>query len=205
MLQDLWDVSPAALPFVRQFSGNPSRYPWEDDEGVVHENDQGSRALGHHAALRAVQRQLQPGELVLAYLDATCCKRNCGHARTRVHKCGATTRLIERCESQILSSLLCGEGGHCPRNVRTSRSWVVFWGRVVFWAMMILSMLIWRGHIKFTGRCSSASPESPTSNQRGHCASALCQCQGVKTLRVVRPELVAQFAAAHDAGLWNCL
>ena len=71
MLQALWDVSPAALPFVRQFYGNPSRDFWEDDEGVVHEIDQGEGgeqgdplmpllfSLGQHAALRAVQRQLQ--------------------------------------------------------------------------------------------------------------------------------------------------
>ena len=34
-----------------------------------------------------------------------------------------------------------------------------------------------------------------------HCASARANY----SLRVVRPELVAQFAAAHDAGLWRCL
>ena len=61
---------------------------------------------------------------------------------------------------------------------------------------MILFMFTWRGHIMHTGRCSSASPESPTSNQRGHWANC--------SLRVVRPELVAQVAAAHGAGLWSC-
>ena len=30
MLQGLRDVSPAALPFVKQFYGSPSRYLWED-------------------------------------------------------------------------------------------------------------------------------------------------------------------------------
>ena len=34
-----------------------------------------------------------------------------------------------------------------------------------------------------------------------HCASAKANY----SLRVVRSELVAQFAAAHDAGLWSCL
>ena len=41
MLQVLLDVSPAVLQFVRQFQNNPSGNLWEDDEGVVHEIDQG--------------------------------------------------------------------------------------------------------------------------------------------------------------------
>ena len=35
MLQGLHNVSPASVPFVRQFYGTPSRYLWEDDEGVI--------------------------------------------------------------------------------------------------------------------------------------------------------------------------
>ena len=43
MSQGLRDVSPAALPLVRQVYGNPSRHMWEDGEGTVHEIDQGKR------------------------------------------------------------------------------------------------------------------------------------------------------------------
>ena len=73
--------SPGCLPFVRQFYGNSSRYLWEDDEGVVHVIDQGEGgeegdplmpllfSLGQHTAQKAVQWQLQLGELVFAHMD----------------------------------------------------------------------------------------------------------------------------------------
>ena len=41
MLQGLCDVSPSAVPSVRQFYGSPSRYLWENDSGEVHDIDQG--------------------------------------------------------------------------------------------------------------------------------------------------------------------
>ena len=81
MLQGLLDVSPPAVPFVRQFYGTPSRYLWEDAEGLVHDIDQGEGgeqgdpmmpllfSLGQHPALCAVQRQLQRDELIFAFLD----------------------------------------------------------------------------------------------------------------------------------------
>ena len=55
---------------------------------------------------------------------------------------------------------------------------------------------------KLTGRCPSASPESPTSNQRGHCFYIVASARANLSLWVVRPALVAQFAAAN---LWSCL
>ena len=47
MLQGLCDVSPSAVPFVRQFHGSPSHYLWENDIGEVFEIDQ---SLGLHNA-----------------------------------------------------------------------------------------------------------------------------------------------------------
>ena len=69
------------LPFVRMFYSSPSRYLWEDQEGVVHTIDQGEGgeqgdplmpllfSLGQHGALEAVQRSLRDGERMLAHLD----------------------------------------------------------------------------------------------------------------------------------------
>ena len=69
------------LPFVRQFYGAPSTYLWQDDAGGVHEIHQGEGGeqgdalmpalfcLGQHSALVAVQRQLQPDERLMAFLD----------------------------------------------------------------------------------------------------------------------------------------
>ena len=47
MLQGLCDVSPSAVPFVRQFYGSPFRYLWEDDSGEVHDTREkvASRAI----------------------------------------------------------------------------------------------------------------------------------------------------------------
>ena len=69
------------LPFVKLFYGAPSQNWWEDDEGVVHEIDQGEGgeqgdalmpllfSLGQHNALHAVQERLLPNERIFAFLD----------------------------------------------------------------------------------------------------------------------------------------
>ena len=71
----------AALPFVRVFLGQPSRYLWEDESGMVHTICQGEGgeqgdalmpllfSLGQHAALEAVHRRLMEGERLFAFLD----------------------------------------------------------------------------------------------------------------------------------------
>ena len=70
-----------ALPFVRSFYGQPSRYVWEDELGEVHHINQGEGgeqgdalmpllfSLGQHAALEAVKARLLPGERLFAFLD----------------------------------------------------------------------------------------------------------------------------------------
>ena len=69
------------LPFVLQFYGHPSTHLWEDEEGVVHEIQQGEGgeqgdpfmpalfALGQHQALEAIQGSLQQSEILMAFLD----------------------------------------------------------------------------------------------------------------------------------------
>ena len=69
------------LPFVMLAYGQQSRYLWRDDEGTCHEVLQGEGgeqgdalmpalfSLGLADALREAQAQLQPNELVIAYLD----------------------------------------------------------------------------------------------------------------------------------------
>ena len=83
MLEGLHSVpgGAEALPFVRMFYGQPSRYLWEDNSGTVHTIHQGEGgeqgdvfmpllfSLGQHGALAAVQRQLHASEKMFAYLD----------------------------------------------------------------------------------------------------------------------------------------
>ena len=141
-------------------------------------------SLGQHAALRAVQRQLQTGELVFAYMDdihvittpdrvlavynllPTELRR---HARIRVrvgktqvwNKSGVRPGGFDTIDRVArLSSQLCGE----PTECQGIRVLVCPLGHDEFV----------HAHLESThpkqGRCSSASPESPTSNQRGHCS-----------------------------------
>ena len=81
MLESLAQVSGgiAVLPFVRVFHSSPSAYLWED--GTVHTIRQGEGreqgdasmpllfCLGQHAALEAIQRELNPNEKLFAFLD----------------------------------------------------------------------------------------------------------------------------------------
>ena len=83
MLRGLHSVPLAnrSLPFVRLFYGQPSQYVWHDDHGRHHlisqaeGGEQGDPlmpalfSLGQRAALQAIQRRLNPTELLLAYLD----------------------------------------------------------------------------------------------------------------------------------------
>ena len=69
------------LPFVRMFYGQASQYIWHDRTGHPHLISQGEGgeqgdplmpalfSLGQRAALQAIQEQLHPNELLLAYLD----------------------------------------------------------------------------------------------------------------------------------------
>ena len=83
MLRGLADTPTAhkLLPFVMLAYGRQSTYLWTDDAGRTHQVLQGEGgeqgdalmpalfSLGMARALRQAQEQLQPGELVVAYLD----------------------------------------------------------------------------------------------------------------------------------------
>ena len=96
MLQGLMAVPAAnrSLPFVRMFYGQPSEYVWHDDQGHDHiitqaeGGEQGDPfmpalfSLGQKGALQAIQRQLHPTELLLAFLDDIYAVVMPGRART---------------------------------------------------------------------------------------------------------------------------
>ena len=81
------DVANGALPFVRQFYGQPSAYFWDDEMGdtqVIPQGEGGEQGdplmpllfcLSLHRALVAANARLQEGESLFAFLDdvyATC-------------------------------------------------------------------------------------------------------------------------------------
>ena len=67
--------------FVPLFYSSPSKYLWEDDEGVrhtIHQGEGGEQGdalmpllfcVGQHAAHEAIQRGLNPDEKLFAFLD----------------------------------------------------------------------------------------------------------------------------------------
>ena len=81
MLQGLLHTVNSCLPFVRLWYAQPSEYVWHDGHGqpqILTQAEGGEQgdplmpalfSLGQHAALTAVQRSLQPGETLYAYLD----------------------------------------------------------------------------------------------------------------------------------------
>ena len=227
MLQALQDVSAAALPFVRQFYGNPY------DEGVVHEIDQGEGgeqgdplmpllfSLGQHAALRAVQRQLQPGELVFAFLDDI-------YVITTQDRISAVYNLLQAelwrhariwvhdGKTQVWNKFGVRSRG-CDTIDRAARAtnpeFTSVWRELALptecQGIKVLGCPLGHddsvhAHLEKTHQAHRTLlqriPRVPDVQSAWalllHCASARAN----DSLRVV-----AQFAAAHDAGLWSCL
>ena len=177
-------------------------------------------SLWQHAALRAVQRQLLPGELVFAYSDDIYVISTQDrflavynllqaelwrHARIRVHdgktqmwnKSGARPRGCDTIDRAARATnpefTTVWRGSALPTDCQGSRSWVVLWAMIILFALII----------KLTRRCSGASPESPTSNQRGHCSR-------IVPVRIIHcgwwgQSWLLNLPAAHDASLWSCL
>ena len=85
---DSMDQGEKLIPFLLQFYGHPSTHLWEDEEGTVHEIQQGEGgeqgdplmpvlfAMGQHQALQGVQDSLQPTETLMAFLDDVCVLSN---------------------------------------------------------------------------------------------------------------------------------
>jgi len=81
MLEELSDVAPELVPFVSLFYSEQSTYLWQDDSGAVFDipqaegGEQGDPlmpalfSLGIRRALAAVGERLDPGDLLVAFLD----------------------------------------------------------------------------------------------------------------------------------------
>ena len=222
MLQGLCDVSPSAVPFVRQFYGTPSRYLWEDDSGEVHDIDQGEGgeqgdplmpmlfSLGQHNALRAVQVRLQEGELIFPYLDdvyivcspervsAICAilqEELWRHAGIRIHH--GEMQVWNRSGNRPVVCDVVWRGGGEPAHQ----------------GIMILGTPL--GHEDVRAQLEHIVDEHNVLLERipslpdVQSAWALLlhwhNARANYALPVIRPELTRHFAQAHDAGLWRCL
>ena len=91
---------------------------------------------------------------------------------------------------------VCGQGQRFLLPNRASRCWVALWGHVDFVRAQLEAT---------TAHCFKQSRACPISSQHGlccfHCASPRANCQ----LRVLRIDVVEQFARTHDARVWQCL
>ena len=146
MLEGLMNVEGGgqAIPFVRSFNGSPSSYLWEDSSSITHTIPQGEGgeqgdplmpllfSLGQHAALQAIDSDLNDNEFLFAFLDdvyiATTADRvgevcRCGrridkfgHHRASCARAGVLGRRGFALESAI--ARVCREaGGRVTQNV----------------------------------------------------------------------------------------
>ena len=240
MLGALRDVEGGsqALPFVRLFHGQPSRYLWEDSVGVVHLVDQGEGgeqgdammpllfSLGQHAALQAVQGRLDAGERLMAFLDdvyvATPTPDRVGpiyttldvdlyrHARIRIN--GGKTQVwnaagirpracdeVERIAQEADPTARVWRGSHLP---------LVQQGITVL-GTPLGSVEFVQAHLQKTlADHDTLLSRIPLLDDTQSAWALLLHCAGSRAnylLRVIRPELVRNFAEGHNAGLWRCL
>ena len=237
MLEALFEVTggSAALPFVRLFYGQPSRYLWDDQFGVVHNVDQGEGgeqgdammpllfALGQHAALEAVQRRLLEGERLFAFLDDV-------YVLTTTIRVGDVYRALQE---ELFR--------HCRIRIHVGKTQVWNAAGIRPPACDMLERIaqasdsearVWRGSEVPTSERGVRMLGTPLGHDDNvHLTRTLAQhdvllsriplvedvqsawslllhCAGARAnflLRVVRPDLVHRFATGHNQGLWNCL
>ena len=235
MLEGLHSVpgGAEALPFVRMFYGQLSRYLWEDEEGTVHVigGEQGDVlmpllfSLGQHAALEAVQRHLRQNEKMFAYLDdiyILTTPDRVGevyyllqdalflHAHIRLHSGKTQVWNKSGTRPQACDAL--------ERVARTVNPRAVVWrgSQLLAHEQGIKVLGTPMGHPAFV----AAHLERTTAEHQvlldriPHVPDVqsawllLLHCASARAnylLRVVSPEQVQEFAGNHDTRLWACL
>ena len=223
-----------ALPFVRMFYGDPSSYWWEDDGGVSHRIRQGEGgeqgdalmpllfALGQHAALEAVQRQLRVGERLFAYHDdiyvvsppdrvgaiyAILQHELFTHAGIRVH--GGKTQVwnmagirpaacdvLEQIAQAADPTAVVWRGSDVPTRDQDTGSTVGPPGL----CFRPLERTI-AEHAVLLERIPLVPDVQSAWLLLVHCA----QARATYLLRSLQPSLSEEFARSHDSGMWGCL
>ncbi len=231
MLQSLSELPEASsiLPFVMLFYGQASGYLWENAAGEVHTvrraegGEQGDAlmpmlyALGQHRALEAINARLHPGERMFAFLDDLYVvstpervveiyriveEELWAHARIRVHT--GKTQVWNRngVAPEQIEELGCGAwrgAGDAP----PERQGVKILGTPLGHPAFVRAMLAEKLEEQRTllRRIPSMGDTQSAWLLLLFCAAA----RATYVLRVVSPDLAAEYARAHDEALWECL
>ena len=224
MLQALMSIESgsAAILFVRMFYGQASTYLWEDNEGHVHRIEQGEG--GEQGS--AIQGSLDDEERLLAFHDdlyvvtpdpdrlqvlyGTVQRELWAHSRIRINE-GKTQvwnsggvrpgfcDTLERIARVTDPEALVWRGSRLPTEQLGIRVLGTPLGRDDFVARHLQECL--RSHQVLLDRIPEVTDVQSAWVLLLYCASARANYM----LRVVRPELVEDFAVGHDLGLWTCL
>ena len=203
----------------------PSKNWWEDEEGVVHEIDQGEGgeqidammpllfSLGQHNALHAVQERLLPNERLFAFLDdvyVVCLPDRVAaihmllenvlwvHARIRARRRSTTAQGRGQKRATIWRGLRrqCWKMLECGEEVPTfQRLNVAPVGASNFRPTPIRTPTSSVGPHPCNSGCA-VSLGSPVS---------LRGCQSHVFHRSGAPECASSFSRSHDTALWECL
>ena len=201
------------------FYSTPSKYLWEDDEGVrhtIHQGEGGEQGdalmpllfcVGQHAAFEAMQRGLNPDEKLLAFLDdlyLVSLPERVGamhnlaqhelwtHCRIRVHG----GKRLEPIRTQTRPTARVWRGSEVPTVEQGIKVLCTPIGHNDH-VLQLLTKIQDKHRVLL-----DVIPTVPDIQSAWllllHCASARANC----CIRVVRPKLVNTFA---DQELWQCL
>ena len=181
--------------------------------------------VGQHSALEAIQRRLRQSERLLAYLDDVCLvsqpdrardahnvaeQELWTHAKIRIHA-GKTHmwnksgRMPEGCDELHRRAVLHDPTAQVWRgsDLPTREQGIKVLGCPLGHADFVTAQLetIARKHPVFWQAIPNVRDVQSAWLLLLHCAAARANFY----LRVVRPDLVVQFARTHDASLWQCM
>ena len=233
MLQGLLAVPEAncCLPFVRQFYTTPSTYIWHDATGQPHPivqtegGEQGdplmpalfSLALGQRAALQTVQAELEAGETIFAFLDDIYCilppdrvrpvydlLAHHLHAQAHIRLNSGKTRIWNASGQQppnienLGPEVWVGNTSH-PRHEQGLTVLGAPVGTTEYKQHQL--QLLRTEHDKLLQQLPHLQDLQASWLLLLYCASPRCIYQ----LRMLPPDITAQFSQNHDAAVATCL
>ena len=226
-----------AIPFVRLFYGSPSSYLWEDSSGITHTIPQGEGgeqgdplmpllfSLGQHAALQAIDSDLDDNEFLFAFLDdvytvTTADRVGEVYRSLHQHLWDFSRIRINGGKTQVWNAVD-DRPDFCDTLERIARAedpdarvWRGSELPVVQQGIKVLGTPL--GHSAFVAAHLNKKADEqallleriPAIPDLQSSWALLLHCAAARSnylLRVVKPEATRLYAQRHNDGLWKCL